>query len=328
MTSLRLNRFAVYAWSVLGYLLLVILWGAFVRATGAGAGCGSHWPLCNGEVIPRAPEVETLIEFSHRLTSALAGFLVIGLLVWAFRAYPRGHRVRRGAFWTFVFILTEGAIGAVIVLFEWVAFDASLARTISIALHLNNTFILVAFLTLTAWWASGGLPMDRDRMRRYGWLLGALVLGMLLVSTMGAITALGDTLFRAGSTAEALARSRDAAAHHLEQLRVYHPLLALMLVLALVPVVRHIARLQPDPLTTRLGGIMTGLYIGQLLLGLLNIYLKAPVWMQLTHLLVADAIWITLILFCNTALAARPAPAQPAPAASPAQAASPALRTP
>lgn len=308
MTKPRLNRFAVYAWSVLGYLLLVILWGAFVRATGAGAGCGSHWPLCNGEVIPRAPEIETLIEFSHRLTSALAGFLVIGLLVWAFRAYPKGHRVRTGAFWTFIFILTEGAIGAAIVLFEWVAFDASAARTISIALHLNNTFVLVAFLTLTAWWASGGRPIRWQQQGHLGWLLGALALGMLLVSTMGAITALGDTLFQAGSTAEALARSRDAAAHHLEQLRVYHPLFALMLVVALIPAIRYVTRQRPDPFVLRLGQAVQILYIGQLLLGLLNIYLKAPIWMQLTHLLVADVIWIALILFCNAALATQPAP--------------------
>ena len=66
-----MSRFAKYSWIVLVYNLVVILWGAYVRATGSGAGCGSHWPLCNGEVIPRAPEVETLVEFTHRLSSGL-----------------------------------------------------------------------------------------------------------------------------------------------------------------------------------------------------------------------------------------------------------------
>ncbi|MFN8454080.1 MAG: COX15/CtaA family protein [Anaerolineae bacterium] len=77
----KLDRFAKYVWTVLAYNLAVILWGAFVRASGSGAGCGSHWPLCNGEVIPRTPQMETLVEFTHRLTSGLALLLVIGLTI-------------------------------------------------------------------------------------------------------------------------------------------------------------------------------------------------------------------------------------------------------
>ena len=68
----ELNRLARYAWGVLGINLLVILWGAYVRATGSGAGCGSHWPLCNGEVVPRSAGLATLIEFTHRATSGVA----------------------------------------------------------------------------------------------------------------------------------------------------------------------------------------------------------------------------------------------------------------
>lgn len=89
-------RFAAFAWANVAYNLLVILWGAFVRATGSGAGCGDHWPLCDGQVIPRAPSTEMLIEFTHRLTSGVALLGAVALLVWAFRAYGRGHRVRRG----------------------------------------------------------------------------------------------------------------------------------------------------------------------------------------------------------------------------------------
>ena len=88
------TRFAKYAWFVLAFNLGVILWGAYVRATGSGAGCGNHWPLCNGEVIPRPDQIETLIEFTHRLSSGIAFLLVVGMLVWAWRIFPRGHRVR------------------------------------------------------------------------------------------------------------------------------------------------------------------------------------------------------------------------------------------
>ena len=109
---MRLTNFAKYAWGVLAYNLVVILWGAYVRATGSGAGCGSHWPLCNGEVIPRAQQVETMIEFTHRLTSGMAMLLVAGLLIWALRAYPKGHQVRTGAWLSAFFIITEALVGA------------------------------------------------------------------------------------------------------------------------------------------------------------------------------------------------------------------------
>lgn len=306
------QRFTRFAWGVLAYMLLVILWGAFVRATGAGAGCGSHWPLCNGEVVPQSPAVETLVELSHRLTSALAGLLVIGLLVWAYRLFPRGHRVRKAALGSFVFILTEGAVGAALVLFEWVATDASLGRTLSIALHLNNTFILVAFLTLTAWWAGGGPPMRWRGQGAVAWLLGSLVFLVMLVSTFGALTALGDTLFRVAGSAEALSRTADATAHHLERLRLLHPVLALLAGAFLFISIEWLLARRPGADVRRWGRGVQLCYISQIFLGLLNIWLKAPVWMQLVHLLVADFIWIALILFCNATLAAgvvrRPAP--------------------
>ena len=91
---MKLASFAKYAWGVLAFNLIVILWGAYVRASSSGAGCGSHWPLCNGEIIPRTPTIKTVIEFSHRLSSGLALLLTIGLVVWAFRALAKKHPAR------------------------------------------------------------------------------------------------------------------------------------------------------------------------------------------------------------------------------------------
>src|ERR671912_761132 len=91
------TRLARFAWGVLSYNVAVIAWGAYVRATGSGAGCGEHWPLCNGTVIPRAPEIATIVEFSHRLTSGLALLAVVGLVAWTFRTRPRGDQSRTGA---------------------------------------------------------------------------------------------------------------------------------------------------------------------------------------------------------------------------------------
>ena len=127
-TKMHLTRFAKFAWFVLGLNLLVIVWGAFVRATGSGAGCGSNWPLCNGEVIPQAPAIETIIEFSHRISSGLALIAVVVLLAWAFRAYPRKHPVRLGALLSMILMILEALIGAGLVLLELVAYNVAVAR--------------------------------------------------------------------------------------------------------------------------------------------------------------------------------------------------------
>jgi cytochrome c oxidase assembly protein subunit 15 len=174
----RLQRFA---WWVLGYNVAVVLWGAYVRATGSGAGCGSHWPLCNGDVVPRGAGAATLIEFSHRLTSGLALLGVLALVIWVWRACGRGHRARRGALWSLLLILVEAGIGAGLVLFELVADNASMARALFMAAHLVNTFFLLAALTLTAVWIADPAPMRFRRRPRVTlavvvcvvWLIGA-----------------------------------------------------------------------------------------------------------------------------------------------------------
>ena len=317
MHETRHRRFAQYAWGVLAYTLVVVVWGAFVRASGSGAGCGRHWPLCNGEVIPPAPAVETLIELSHRVTSALIGLLIVALVWAAFRLYPQGHRVRWGAVLSLVFVVTEGLVGAALVLFRLVADDASLARTLSIALHLNNTFVLVACLALTAWWASGQKAPAGGAAPGVRAVLAALVLGTLVVSTAGAITALGDTLFRPETTGAALDAAFTGASHHLEKLRVYHPLLAVALGVALLAGVPFVQRRSAGA-ASRLGALVVGLYLLQVALGVWNIFLRAPIPLQLVHLFVADALWVALVLFACQSLATAPARAVAALDASPA----------
>ncbi len=303
----RQNRFATYAWTVLVYNILVVLWGAFVRATGSGAGCGSHWPTCNGQIIPRPEHVEMLIEFIHRLTSGLAGVVVLLLFVWAFRAYPKRHLVRKAAAFSLLFVILEGLVGAGLVLFEWVAYNDSIARVISMAVHLNNTFLLLAALTMTAW-AATTIPRERltrllpARLDRNGWLLIGGLLAMMIMSTAGAVTALGDTLFPAGSLAEGIARDFSPTAHFLERMRIWHPVLA-VLTGAYLFVVATLIRNQPYSATIhRFAWTLQRLFGLQLLAGLVNVLLLAPVWMQILHLLLADIVWITLVLLAATVL--------------------------
>lgn len=298
------RRFAAFAWCTLGYNLLVIAWGAYVRASGSGAGCGAHWPLCNGEVVPRSASVELLVELSHRITSGLALVLGLALGIGALRAFPRQHPVRRGAFIAFGFVCVEALIGAALVLFELVAHDKSMKRGLSMALHLGNTFLLLGALTLTAFWATGG---SRVTLRRQGpvvWALGAALGGVIVVGMSGGIAALGDTLFPARSVADGLAQELSATAHLFVRLRVLHPVLA-VLVSVMVLGASTVARvLRPRPEVRKLSRAVSLLVVVQILAGLVNVALLAPIPMQLAHLLLADALFVTLTLLAATALRA------------------------
>ncbi|HET8547051.1 MAG TPA: COX15/CtaA family protein, partial [Bryobacteraceae bacterium] len=143
------GAFQRYAWAVVACNVLVVLWGAYVRATGSGAGCGSHWPLCNGAVLPREPAAATIIEFTHRTTSGIALLSVAALVVWAFRVYPATHRVRRAALFALVFIVIEALLGAGLVLFRLVAENSSPARAAYLSAHLANTLVLLGLLAAT-----------------------------------------------------------------------------------------------------------------------------------------------------------------------------------
>lgn len=303
---MNVRRFVRYAWGIVAYNLLVIVWGAYVRATGSGAGCGRHWPLCNGEVVPRSPTAEMIVEFTHRVTSGLSLLLVLGLVWWAWRLFPKGHPARRGAALTVLFMVTESLLGASLVLFGWVAYDTSSIRALVVALHLANTLFLLGSMTLTAWWASGRPWPHLESRKRQSGLLGAALLGVLFLGMSGAITALGDTLFPARSLAEGLRQDLSPTAHFLIRLRVIHPLLAVGIGLFLVLMVHGVPG-REDRRLIRLAWVATGLVLTQWLVGLVNILLLVPVSVQLIHLLVADLLWITLVLYTAEAFAPKEA---------------------
>jgi len=295
------------AWLVLGWNIAVVLWGAFVRATGSGAGCGAHWPLCNGEVLPRAPALETMIELTHRVTSGMALLAVAYLAFRVFAAKPARHPARRAAAASVLFILSEAAVGAGLVLFRLVADNESVARALFMGVHLMNTFVLLACLALTAHWSSSDA---RPRLAtRRAWPLATAAAALLLVGTSGAIAALGDTLYPSRSILGGLAADVSPTAHVLVRLRVAHPLLALVGALAVAAAAASILRTHPAdaPLRRSAWGLV-GLVLLQIVAGLANVALLAPVWMQLVHLLLADLVWIALVLSSARALSSNAAP--------------------
>ncbi len=302
----RTDRLPHFAWGLLAYEFLVVAWGDYVRATGSGAGCGRHWPMCNGEILPRAARIETWIELSHRVSSggALIGTLV--LLVWALRAYPRGHRVRLGAYVTASLMVAEALIGAGLVLFELVAHDASMKRALSVSLHLVNTFLLLASTAMTAWWASGGAPIRLRGQRAVTWPLGIVLGAMLVVGASGAVTALGDTLFPSTSLASGFAQDFATGAHLYVRLRAIHPMLAATTATAIVVATGLVRSLRPTRAVRLASRVASALAVAQVAAGLLDLLTRAPVFMQLVHLSIADFLWMALVLTGAAALAEAP----------------------
>ncbi|MER2600231.1 MAG: COX15/CtaA family protein [Caldilineales bacterium] len=301
------TRYAKFAWAVMVWNVLTALWGAFVRATGSGAGCGNHWPLCNGDVLPRTPQADTLVEFSHRITSGIALIGVLVLLVWAFRAFPKGHPVRWGAVGSAFFIITESLLGASLVIFGWVTNNDSAGRAVVVSIHLVNTFLLIASLAVTAWWASGQRPVVLPRYRWVIWGMRVGLLGLLVVGITGAITALGDTLFPAASLAEGLRQDMDPSRHFLIELRVWHPVISVLVGVYVAWLARLVSSINVSQQITRVARVLIVLVGIQLLMGFVNVLLLAPVWMQVVHLLLADGVWLSAV-FLAASIAAVPVP--------------------
>ena len=207
LPSPALRRFA---WAVLAYFIAVILWGTLVRATGSGAGCGGHWPLCNGTVIQHHPRIDTLIELTHRIMSGFALFPVVGLLVWTFAGTVHGHLARATAVASVAFTVIEAVLGALLVKLGYTAQSQSPMRPAFLALHLTNTLLLLAALTLTAHLLSRSKGYLRGNIRftaPFAAVVGVVV--VMLVGVTGSLAALGDTLFPETSLGLALDASGD-----------------------------------------------------------------------------------------------------------------------
>lgn len=297
------RRFRAYASGVLIYNVVVVLWGALVRATGSGAGCGDRWPLCNGVVVPRSPVIETIIEFTHRVMSGVSLAAVALLLVLAFRIFPRRHAARRAAAFSALFLILEALLGAGLVLLNYVDKNASIGRVFYLAAHLTNTQLLLGSLAATAWAARSAAP-------RLSWsamppLIRAALITGLAVCVTGAIAALGDTLFPAASLAAGMRQDFSSASSLLLRLRLAHPIFAVLAGAFLAYAVWPSLRLSPDSTAGRLALGVICLVVLQACCGAVNVVLLAPVWIQIVHLLLADALWIALVFLALESAATR-----------------------
>jgi cytochrome c oxidase assembly protein subunit 15 len=277
------------AWTALGWNVLVILWGAVVRATHSGAGCGNNWPLCNGEVIPVSPRVDTIIEFTHRMMTGGATALVVALLVSVLLTTAKGHRARIAAWVTTLLLVNEAFLGFLLVHFGYVTTNRSVGRVVVLSIHLSNTLLLLASLTVTAALLTRGEARPRvvaDAKTRW-WIFAGLV-ATLFVGVSGSLAALGDTLFPSATLAAAFAQDFSPAAPLLLRVRWVHPAAACVAGVFVVWLIAHTRG--------RLRWVVAGLLGVQFALGVADVLLLAPVWMQIVHLFGADLYWISLVL--------------------------------
>lgn len=294
------DQYRKLALAVLAATVFVIVYGAFVRATGSGAGCGSHWPLCNGVLVQAGVmKQKTAIEFTHRLTSGLLLLLVAFQFFWAYRLFPKGSFALRAALLSLVAVIFEALIGAFIVLLGYVEHDKSIDRVLSMSLHLVNTLFLLAALTcafLSVREPKAKFWIQDPQAKR--WQLG-LLLGFATLGGLGAVAALGDTLFPPSSVLAGILSDLSGKSHVAERIRVLHPLLAVAWVAGFAWWAAGLWEERSG--LRRLGKATLHTSFLNLGLGLINVLLLAPVWLQLVHLLVADVLWILFVSFLFSA---------------------------
>ena len=288
-------RIATFAWITLSCNVAVVLWGAYVRATGSGAGCGNKWPICGGEVVGANARAQTVIEFTHRATSGIALLMVGALAVWCWRVTKKGDWARYAAVLAAVLLANEALLGAALVLLGHVAQDKSSARILFLCLHFGNTLLLLAMLTLTAHWlrilSSKSMLIQRPREVM---AIGAGLFATMVIGITGAVAALGDTLFPATSLRSSLAQDFSSSAPVLLHLRTVHPAVAVVASAYVLWVILKIDLRRTRRSRTAIALVI--LFLAQIGLGIMNVLLLAPVWLQILHLCVADLLWIVLVV--------------------------------
>jgi heme A synthase len=289
------KTFLKYAWFVFGFNVLVILWGVFLRASHSGDGCGEHWLTCHGEIIPSAPELKTVIEFLHRLMSGLDFFITLAMAILAWRWFEKGNNIRKFAFASFGLIIVEALIGAGLVLTGNTAGADTPTRPFWTMGHLIATFILLAVLSLTIYYAKGGKSFSLKTTRQNQLLLGLGLVSILFVGLSGSLAALSNMLFPSESLAEGIAKDFSSASHILLRLRISHPLLSILTTVYLFFLATWISK-NSNEATKTWAGRLTLLLFVQLVFGGLTLVMLAPILMQIGHLLLADLVWICFVM--------------------------------
>ncbi len=278
-----------WAWATLALFVIVVLEGAVVRATSSGGGCGSHWPLCNGEILPHHPRLATIIEFTHRSLTGISTTMFAVLIAWTYRVTPKHHPARIASVIAGVLLLVEGALGALLVLGGYVEKNASVARVFVQGIHFTNTMLLLAAATIVA--VLLGRPRTTLSQISLRKPMILALLASILTGATGSVAALADTLFPSPSLSAAIAADFAAASPLLIRMRWIHPASAALVVVCTLILISGFARRGYSTLAI---GLASNL-VAQIVVGLVDVLLLAPTTIQVLHLFSADVFWISLV---------------------------------
>jgi protoheme IX farnesyltransferase len=290
-----MDRFRRYLAGLVVLSLALVVLGGVVRTTGAGDAC-PDWPLCHGRWIP-PPEPLVLLEWSHRLVAATVGLLVVAAVVWA-------HRLRRpeaglkGPAWAALgLVVVQALLGGATVL-------GGLAAWL-VVLHLGTALLFLGALVVLWQRASGHIPGSRDPASRTfrGAVLTSLVALYVLVLLGGYVGASGAGLACPDwplCRGEVLPPAEGGVLEHFGH-RLWAVLVAVLLGSLVVRARRH----RPD--LKSLSHAAAALYGVQIFVGWLNLLTALHPAVVSTHLGLAAAIWVLLVVLLARAQA-EPAP--------------------
>ncbi|MBS1724672.1 MAG: protoheme IX farnesyltransferase [Armatimonadetes bacterium] len=294
-----------FVWTVLGYSALVLVFGAFVRASYSGDGCGAYWPTCGGgSLIPLVDTAPRAIEFTHRVSSFTLLVLTTLGYFWSRKLFEPRDPVRKATGFAVLSTVVSSLIGALLVLFRWVTDDKSAGRAVTMPLHLVNNYFLIGALSCAAYWsattyrpARHGSPGAKPIDSALKWLFGSF----LVLGATGAFSALGKTAFEhelsfAKGFAERLWLHIGPDAHPFLRGGIVHPLIATSVGILVFWMCSLVSHAHPTDEVKRWSRTVVGLYLLQMALGVLNLVVSAPIPLQLLHLSLAIVNWLSLVM--------------------------------
>lgn len=268
------------------YTLIVILWGAWVRISHSGDGCGNHWPLCGGEFIPTEGLHKTWIEYTHRLMSGSYGLIVIYL-------FFKIKKIKLFSAWSknlstalLILMITEALLGAILVKGQLVTVNDSLTRLLVMSFHQLNSFILTG-VTYLLYQSLKNDPSNNVQnlyfLKKHKWTL----LFFLALPITGAIAALSSTLFPTISVLQGIMDDFSQNSHLFIRLRILHPVLAICIASGFVIwcYSQNRQRLAFE-------------FLGAILIGAITLITLSPVYLKLAHLFIAHWLWARVLQLC------------------------------
>ena len=303
------NFFQKLCLAILFFALFVILWGAWVRFSHSGDGCGAHWPLCHDQWVPYEGSQKTWMEWIHRASSGLFGLLVLSLTFFSFKYFPRKHKVRLYSIGVLFFTCTEALIGALLVLGSFTGQNASLMRVVILNTHLINSLLLIACLVFC--WRSVTPVFQKISFQKIAFFGGIFI----FIASTGSIASLSNTLFPSTSLVQGFFMDWDFKnSPWIVQLRLLHPLMAVLLggmclyylsnrkktffqkIYFLLTYLFSFKSRHTFVLNLSKNLILAVLFLMGLFTGAITLFTLSPVLMKLIHLFIAYLIWIFIFL--------------------------------